>query len=614
MKKEFLYMLGLTFIVCLSSDVYSMEVGQVTGKVETGPAAYFWNAKVESVFCDFIKKYLAMNQETGRNSEINPEKSANQIDFYERFSIKQGKHIITIGDRQGKTIIDMNEGLGQFYSESLDEGDIKKKAEKLQAGESITLPLTGDAANVIFDQITKLVGEKDNSEHPARLSQVVDSLLVAVGMKYGKGREEKIIHNLSQKFDLAWFQEIFSWANDRRMNAQQVVEETLRRIIKPAPKVLLMWECGDNVDWMSSPNGERAVISYKDGKAIIIDTQDGTVIFKDDNVDHIRFSSNGKRAGIIYKDGKVKIIDTQDSRVIFEDANTYSIRLNSNGKRAGIMYKDGKIIIINPEDGTVIFPKELNPEELNIYCIRFSPNGKMTEICYEDGEVIIIDTQDGRLIFEDENVYCIRFSSNGKRAGIVYKNGKLIIIDTQDGRLISKDDNVCKIRFSPNEKRGIIYKDGKVKIIGRENSRAIFEDDKVYEMEFGPNGKRAEIRYGDDEGKIIDTENSRVIFEDDKVYEMELGSNEKRAGIVYKNGKGIIIDFEDYNRDIDFIKFSPEQLFFTFKLSQNPHYLDHVQDKNDAKRIWQSFESGLQQKLKKSYFPKVNFSSLRVWM
>ncbi len=106
----------------------------------------------------------------------------------------------------------------------------------------------------------------------------------------------------------------------------------------------------------------------------------------------------------------------------------------------------------------------------------------------------------------------------------------------------------------------------------------------------------------------------RNIFEDDNVRKIIFIPNGKRAGISYKDGKVKIIDFEDYNRDIDFIKFSPEQLFFTFKLSQNPHYLDHVQDKNDAKRIWQSFESGLQQKLKKSYFPKVNFSSLRVWM
>lgn len=135
MKKEFLYILSLTFVVCLSSDMYSMEV-------KIGHAIYFCQVEGEPGFCDSMKKYLAGQQQSFTIPlPKDSEKPAIQIDPDGGLSINQVEHIIIV-DQYGKTIIDTRKNQGQFDSdlmdESLDEEDSKEKAEKLQVGESIT--------------------------------------------------------------------------------------------------------------------------------------------------------------------------------------------------------------------------------------------------------------------------------------------------------------------------------------------------------------------------------------------------------------------------------------------------------------------------------------------
>jgi len=167
------------------------------------------------------------------------------------------------------------------------------------------------------------------------------------------------------------------------------------------------------------------------------------------------------------------------------------------------------------------------------------------------------------------------------------------------------------VEFSPDKKLvGITDKDGKEKIVDLENGSVIFYGDKFSRTYLISNGKKVLIIYNGTGKRKIIAEDGTMIFEDDNIKWGRLSSNGKRAGIIYKDGKLKVIEFEDYNRGIDFIKFSPEQLLFAFSLSQNSHYLDHVQDKNDTRRIWQSLGPDLQQKLKKSYFPKVDFLSL----
>ncbi|HEB42075.1 MAG TPA: hypothetical protein ENI08_03585, partial [Candidatus Dependentiae bacterium] len=402
MKKEFLYMLSLAFVVCLSSDTYSMEVGQVKGEVKVGTAIFSWQVKGNSKFCDHLNQHLAEQKQ----SFIIPlpedsEKSAIQIDPDGRLSIHPGEHIV-VRNQYGKIIIDTSKNQEQINSDSMDESldtwllinspddnrdeDIEKRAEKLQPGYSLTAFFPDNSkVSVTFDSIVKSVSKIDKSEHPARWPQMAGSTLISGAMRYGwkekiegkiklKSTEKEIktfidfvesneegrkkllsglpifehimlaadlhmygfseefgfnfsnftkrllknkIHDLLQKNKLAWIQKISSWLYDRKMKAQRVIEEVLREIIKPVPKILLKWEPGDNVDWIGFvPNEKMAEIKYKNDKVKIINIEDGAVIFKDDNVAWIEFSSDGMRAGIIYTDGRGKIIDTEDGTII----------------------------------------------------------------------------------------------------------------------------------------------------------------------------------------------------------------------------------------------------------------------------------------------------------
>ncbi|HEB42009.1 MAG TPA: hypothetical protein ENI08_03255 [Candidatus Dependentiae bacterium] len=110
---------------------------QVTGEMKIGHVVYPWQVEGKPEFCDFMKKRLATNQDTGQQQNFiipsikDLEKPAIQIDPDGGLSINQGEHII-VRDRHGKTIIDTSKNQGQFYSESFDEGDIKRRIEKLQ--------------------------------------------------------------------------------------------------------------------------------------------------------------------------------------------------------------------------------------------------------------------------------------------------------------------------------------------------------------------------------------------------------------------------------------------------------------------------------------------------
>ena len=116
------------------------------------------------------------------------------------------KHIIR--NWHGQIITDTNENQERFDSKSLDEEDIKEKAERLQAGGSITAVFSDDSkVSVTFDNkpIIKLVSKIDKSEHPVQLSWVAGSALVAVGMKHGKGKEEKRIELKSTGQEIKMF-------------------------------------------------------------------------------------------------------------------------------------------------------------------------------------------------------------------------------------------------------------------------------------------------------------------------------------------------------------------------------------------------------------------------
>jgi len=212
MKKKFLDILSFVFIVCLSSDTYSMEMIQVTGEMKIDHAIYSWQVEGKQKFCDFMKKRLASQQQNFTIPSVeDPEKSAIQIDSDGELFINQGRHVV-VRNRYGETIIDTNENQGQFDSESLDESldgeDVKRKAKKLQLGDSLTLTFSGHSkVSVTFDNIIKLVSGIDEFEHSVRLSQMVGSTLISGAMRnnWKEKDENKVGSNRARDKNVSCF-------------------------------------------------------------------------------------------------------------------------------------------------------------------------------------------------------------------------------------------------------------------------------------------------------------------------------------------------------------------------------------------------------------------------
>ena len=580
MKKEFLYKLSLAFVICLSSDVYSclssdsyshLLLGvysmksQVTGEMKIGHVVYPWQVEGKPEFCDFMKKRLATNQDTGQQQNFiipsikDLEKPAIQIDPDGGLSINQGEHII-VRDRHGKTIIDTSKNQGQFYSESFDEGDIKRRIEKLQPGDSLIAFFSGDSkVSVTFDNIIKLVSKIDRSEYPVRLSQVADSALVAVGMNYGEGEKEKTIelastgqeiktfldfvasneegrkkllsglpmieyatltanfrmHDFPKEFnsdyydstmsllrskihasleegELEWVQEINTWPSEAKM----VIEDILRSIIRPVPKVV--WECKATARSVSfSKNGKRATIIYKDGRWEIRDTEDWKVLFEGKNIKKICFSPDETKALIEYKNNEWEIIDLENREPIFKGNNIKRIDFNLDGTKILIEYKNNEWKIRDLENREILF------ESNNIKKICFSPDGMKVLIVDNNGRGEISDLENRKILFESSNIKWMDFNSDETWLCIKYQDGKWEIrnLEVEDKTVFFEDKNIRRMYCNSDRTRAWVeYIDGywrRKKIIDLEdtNRELIFKDDEIEEIRFSPDGTKAKITY-----------------------------------------------------------------------------------------------------------------------
>jgi len=194
MKKEFLCVLGFAFIVCFSSDMYSMKIEwELTkkGEVRIGHVIYPWLATGNPEFCYSMEKNLAETMQTGKGEGfIFPSPEDQKIPIIQICQdgklfvhpIEELEHFV-IRDPHGKIIINTKQKQKQLDSglldEEDDEEDIKSKAERLQAGGSITAVFSDDSKLcVTFDQIITFVS-KTGSSHPVRLSQVEGSSLIS---------------------------------------------------------------------------------------------------------------------------------------------------------------------------------------------------------------------------------------------------------------------------------------------------------------------------------------------------------------------------------------------------------------------------------------------------
>ncbi len=669
MKKEFLYVLGFAFIVCFSLDGCSTKVLQVEGKAKSGSFGFFWNAEGSKKFCNFMEENLAETMQTGKEKSFTvplPEDQKNpviQICQDGKLLVNQTgklKHFV-IRDPHGKTIMNMSQNQEELDSGSLEE-DIKRRVEKLQVGESITAVFFDDSKlRVTFDQIITLVS-KDGSNHPARWSQVLDSWLISGAMSHdfqeqserkieleltGKeikrfldfvtsNKEErkkllsgltifdhivsvanihmhyfskklfsvcwddllKRVRDLLEKGDVSWFEKSFSLENDRGKNIQPFIENLLKRIIAP---VLLEKEGVREAEF--TLDGTRAIVWHYGNRAEIIDIESEEIIFTRGNVKSMEVTSDGTRTIVEYFSNRAEIIDIESEETIFTRGNVKSMEVTSDGSKAIVKYWNGRAEIIDIESKETIFTRD------NFKRIRVTTDGTRTIVEYFSNRAEIIDIESEETIFTRSNVKSMEVISDGSKTIVHYLNNRAEIIDIESEKTILTRNGVFNMKVTADETRALVRYYGpynEAEIIEIESKKPIFRRYNVKKIEVTADGTRAIVKYLNNRAEIIEIKTGETILKRDNVKSMKVTADGSKVIVLCWDNKLKILDLEDYDRGIDFVKFTPKQLLFVFNLSQeDPDYF--AQDNNNARAIWQSFEPEVQKKLKESYFPAIDF-------
>ena len=607
MKKKILYLSGLVFVVCLSANIYSME-DQVAGETQLGQATLFWQINGEAKFRKSLKEYL-INQKTDQPkvftipSPENSNEAAIEIgregDLYvnrvERFIIK---------NPDGKIIVDTNQ-IKQSDSESLDEVNIKEEAEKLHAGESITAFFSDNAqVHVTFDQLIKLVSKIDESEHPVRLSQVIDSKLVSGAMtsnyqerNEGKielesteqeietfltfmiageeGRKELInklpifehimlvvdlhFHFQSKKLfpnawdslikkifyslkqnDFAWPQEISSLPEDQEKRIQAVMGEILNDIITPIPKVLFRRK-----RVRGEPNinkdGTKAIVRYLDGTGEVIDLTTGKSILQKCNVKFMQFSPDSRKIHVKYHDNRGEIINLTTGESILQKCNVTFMQFSPDSRKISVTYHDNRGEIIDLTTGESILQK------CNVKFMQFSPDSRKIHVKYHDGIGKIIDLTTRKSILQKSNATFMQFSPDSKKISVISHDNKGEIIDLTTGESILKKCNATFMQFSPDSRKiRVIYHDGIGKIIDLTTGESILQKCNVKFMQFSPDSRKISVICGkiDCRGEIIDLTTGESILQKSNATFMKFSPDSTKIIVEYRGDdyRGEIID------------------------------------------------------------------------
>jgi len=544
-----------------------------------------------------MKENLAKTMQIGKEEKFtvvspeDPKDPVIQICQNGKLLLSQTKKLkdFVIRDQNGITRMSTNQNQEKPDSESLDEEDIKRGVERLQVGESITAVFSDDSKlGVTFDQIITLESGIDQSNHSFRLSQLLDSSLISGASSHdfkeksknkieleltGKeivmlfnvaalGKEErkkllaglpiidhivsvanihmhyfskkwfsvcwddllKRVRDLLEKGDVSWFEKSFSLENDRGKNIQPFIENLLKEIITPVPKVL----------------------------------------FEEEGVREAEFTLDGTEAKVKY------LCDDNNGDEIIELESSKTIFTRDNAENLMEIIADGKIAIVN--------------------CVCSNTKYRIEHIEMEgSNRAKIIDIESAKKVFERDDVRDMKIAEDGKTLIIVYCcSNKVEIIDIKSAKIVFKRDDVRDMKIDVRDMKLAEYWNWKMYIVNYCNNRV----------------------------EITDLE-SHKILKMDNVKNMKVTEDGSKVMVLDRNNKLEILGLKDYDREIDFVTFNPEQLLFVFNLSQDPDCFARdknneklncfARDKNNEKLIWQSFESEVQKKLKRSYFPAIDF-------
>ena len=231
MKKKFLYILGFIFIVCLSSNAYSMEVTQ-TREVQTGHAIFPFQAK---------------------------EKPAIQIAFNDRKIKLESKIDGSQHSVQSPRVSNLILKTMSYEKEKIE----KKLRLKLMGGE-------------IENILTFIESDKEGREKMLADLPIIKHAKLAVNlskccfhrelnlgyydlMRSLKNRIRDSSQASLEKDDRAWCKKISSWQGNRMIKIQQL--RMMLRKTQLIPKILFFLKPSENVDWIwFSSNAKWAAI------------------------------------------------------------------------------------------------------------------------------------------------------------------------------------------------------------------------------------------------------------------------------------------------------------------------------------------------------------------
>ncbi len=576
MKKEFLYLLSLAFTSCLPANVYSME-DQVSGSIKIGNAFYSWKAtNVQEKFCEYIKKYLTMNQEAGEQQSFKfpSSENSNEVaieigregDLYvnrvERFIIK-GLDKKIIADTSASS-----EQSDSANSESLDEASIKEKIEKLQAGESITAFFPGNSqVSVTFDQIIKLVSkiDKEHKEYPARLSQIASSALIRVGLSNGQGREDKKIELESTGQEIKTFLDFVTADEKKRkklINKLSIFEHIMLVVDlheHDFPKEFFS-DCQDSLikkifdsleesdlAWhqkiSSLPEDQKIRIQPIIGKIlneVIKPIPQDLLEEKNKKISEFCFTADGKKAIIKYRDKTGEIINLITGKTILEGKNVHYMEVNADGTMAIVGYNIREVELRDLETGK-IFPMAsaesmfITADRTKAVIITSRRKGKL------------IDFKTGGTILERENVSSIEVITDTIILVISPNNGhrKVEIIDlTTPQKTIFENNNIHSIQVTPDGTKAIIDDLYNTKIIDLKTGDTIFERDDIISMDFTADSTKVIVIYNDRRGEIRDLKTNKPILERENIDSMKVNADGTMVIVKYNNDSEEIINLK----------------------------------------------------------------------
>ena len=349
----------------------------------------------------------------------------------------------------------------------------------------------------------------------------------------------------------------------------------------------------------------RRVVRQPDvgSRGEIINLENEKTIFEGDNVREICLNLAGTKATVWYEDGREKIINLENGKILFIGNNVKEMTFNSAGTRAIVQYKNCIAKIRDLEDGRELFAFHKFRE-------LFLHSTAMKAIAtYENGKEEIINLENEKVLFEGHNVAGIVLSPTGMKAIVRYQDNRGEIIDLENGKILFEGNNIRQIYVNSADTRAVVeYRDGKGEIRNLKNRRILFEGHGIKKIRLNSVGMKAKIHYKDSRGEIRDLKNGGLLFEGNDIkiaYNdgIQFNSTGTRAKITY-NDRIEIIDLEDYDRDIVFKELEQKQLLFIFFLKNLNSSLDIATGLISHHSLWKSFNSDLQQKLLKSYFPE----------